>query len=239
MKDAWDEEGRARAKPRRKSGNWMLRIGGGLSLLVFAGLVAWGALALMHGGKTTKKQVVQISLLKPPPPPPPPPPPEKMPEPEVPKEEVKMPEPEQQPQPAENDAPPPGEQLGLDADGSGNGDGFGLAARKGGTEITKLGGGGGLGRDQNAWFGGLVQSHLQSQFLKNEKLRAANYNLQLRVWFTADGHIERFELASSTGDREIDDSIKVAMDHMPPMRQSPPPNVAQPVRLQITSRGAG
>ncbi|MEO8038004.1 MAG: TonB C-terminal domain-containing protein [Betaproteobacteria bacterium] len=234
--DDFDDVDRFRSKPHRTG--WGMRIGVGGVLLVFAGFVAWGAISLLHADKPTKRQVVQISLLKAPPPPSPPPP-ERLPEPEVPKEEVKMPEPEQQPEPARNDTPPPGEQLGLDADGSGNGDSFGLAARKGGTEITKLGGSGGLGRDRASWFGGLVQSHLQAELLKNEKLRTANYSLLLRVWFDDGGRIDRFELVNSTGNSDMDESIRLALDHMPAMRQAPPPDVPQPLKLQITSRGAG
>jgi protein TonB len=198
-------------------------------------------MSFMQGGRSGKKQVVQISVLKPPPPPPPPPPQEKIPEPETPKEEVKIPEPEQ-PQPAQDEAPPPGEQLDLDADASGTGDAFGLGAKKGGTDITKLGTGtgtGGLGRDRAAWFGGLVQSHLQAQLSKIEKLRNSDYRIQMRIWFAADGKVERFELVDSTGDKSLDDAIRVAMEKVAPMRQAPPQDLPQPIRLRVTSRMPG
>jgi protein TonB len=236
----WDEQDGRVARRGKKAGvGWAARVGVGVGLLAFAGLVAWGALSLMASGKPAKKQVVQIALLKPPPPPPPPPE-IKPPEPEVHKEEVKMPEPEPEPQPAQQDAPPPGEQLGLDAEGGGGNDGFGLAARKGGTDITRLGGAeGGLGRDKLAWFAGMVQSHLQAYFSRNEKLRTADYRIVLRVWFAKDGRIERFELVDSTGNATLDGSIRLAMDSMPPLRQPVPTDIPQPVKLRVTSRGAG
>ena len=214
---------------------WAVRVGSGLCLLAFVGVVAWGALSLLKDSQPTKRQIVQISLLKPPPPPPPPPPPEQKP-PEV-KEEVKIPEPEKPPEAAKEEAPPPGEQLGLDADASGNGDAFGLAARKGGRDITTLGGPSGGGRGQ-AWFAGLVQSHLVAQLSKDDKLRRSDYRVQLRIWFATDGRIERFELIDSTGSKEVDDQIKLALHNMPPLKQPPPADLPQPVKLRLTSRGA-
>jgi len=235
MNRSWDDE--ENASSRGKNVSWPTRIAIGLGLLAFVGMVAWGALSLMKDGKPSKRQVVQISLLKPPPPPPPPPPEQKPPEPEV-KTEVKMPEPEQPPeQPAQDEAPPPGEQLGLDADANGSGDAFGLAARKGGRDITTLGGPSGGGRGP-AWFAGLVQSHLQAQLYKEDKLRRSDYKVQLRVWFAPDGRIERFELVDSTGNKDVDDQIKLALHNMPPLKQPPPPDLPQPVKLRLTSRGA-
>jgi protein TonB len=238
MNDPWmDDEKPARRRGSSKLNQWMIRGGVGLGLLGFVAMVAWGALSLMSESKASKKQVVQISLLRPPPPPPPPPPPEqKPPEPEV-KDEVKMPEPEPQPQQAD-EAPPPGEQLGLDSDGSGSGDGFGLAARKGGTDITKLGGPSGIGKNQIAYFAGLVQSHLQAQLSKEGKLRTSDYRIQLRIWFSPDGRVERFEMIDTTGNKEVDDQIKLALQKMPPLKQTLPADLPQPVTLRLTSRGA-
>jgi protein TonB len=237
MSDPWDDE-EFGMRARKRTGNpWIARIVVGVGLCCFVGVVAWGALTLITEKPGTKRQVVQVSLLKmPPPPPPPPPPPEqKLPEPEV-KQEVKLPDPE--PQQAE-EAAPPGEQLGLDAEGSGNGDGFGLAAKKGGQDITTLGGGGGGSRAQYAWFTGLVQSQLQEQLQKNNKLRSADYKVILRVWFASDGRVERYELSGSSGNAEIDKNIKVALDEMPRLKQAPPETMPQPVKLRVTSRGAG
>jgi len=236
MHSSWDEN--ESASLVRRPAPWPVRIGIGLALVAFVGVLAWGALALMKDSKPSKKMLVQISLLRPPPPPPPPPPPEqKPPEPEV-KEELKVPEPEKPPEQAKDEAPPPGEQLGLDANASGSGDSFGLAARKGGRDITTLGAPSGGGRDQTAWFAGMVQSHLQAQLYKEDKLRRADYRVQLRMWFTPDGRIERFELIDSTGNKEVDEQIKLTLHNMPPLKQPPPADLQQPVKLRITSRGA-
>ena len=176
-----------------------------------------------------------LELSSTPPPPPPPPPQEKPPEPEV-KEEIKQPEPE--PQQAE-EAPPPGEQLGLDAEGSGTGDGFGLAARKGGQDITSIGGGPQNDRAKFAWYTGMVQSHLQEYLHKNDKLRTADYRVVLRIWFSGDGRIERYELVNGSGSPDLDQNLKLAMDAIPRLKQAPPADLPQPVKLRVTSRGAG
>jgi protein TonB len=237
MNDIWDDDIHLHARKRSGLKTWGLRIALGVALLCLVGMLAAGAWSLLAEKQSTKRQIVQISLLKPPPPPPPPPPPEvKPPEPEI-KEAIKAPEPD--PQPKADDAPPPGEQLGLDADGSGDGDAFGLAAKKGGRDITTIGGGAGNNRAQFAWFTGMVQSLLQEQFQKNDKLRRADYRAVVKVWFAPDGTIERFELAGSSGDAEIDQNLKLSLSELPRLKQPPPEDMPQPVKLRVTSRGTG
>ena len=233
MQEPWLDEDLA--PPKSNKGRWVTRVTLAAGLLGFVAIIVFAALSLMSESKPAKRQIVQISLLKPPPPAPPPPPPEqKPPEPQV-KEEVKL----EQPEPAQPDAPPPGEQLGLDAKGSGEGDGFGLAAKQGGRDITTIGGGSGGDRAQFAWFAGMVQAHLQEQLQKNNKLRSANYRVVLRIWFGHDGRIERYELTDSSGNSEIDKNLRLTLDQMPRLRQAPPESMPQPVKLRLTSRGAG
>jgi protein TonB len=231
MSDFWDDEDLAPRKRRRRHNPWFARIGLGLGLAGLVAMVAWGALSLVGDSQTTKRQVVNISLMAPPPPPPPPE--VKPPEPEV-KEEVKVPEPE--PQQAE-EAAPPGEQLGLDAEGSGSGDGFGLAAKKGGKDITELGGA--VNRAQFAWFTGLLQSQLQEHFHRKEKLRRSDYRVVVRVWLASDGRLDRYELVGSSGDAAIDQDLERALGEMPRLKQAPPADMPQPIKLRVTSRGAG
>src|SRR5262245_1063784 len=76
-------------------------------------------------------QVVQIVRPPPPPPsePPPPPPPE---------EKIQEVLQQDTPEPAPSDDAAP-EQLGLDAEGTAGGDAFGLAARRGGSDLVGTG----------------------------------------------------------------------------------------------------
>jgi len=203
-----------------------------LALAVGAGLLAK---QLLGEGEPKKKQVVhQITLIKPPPPPPPPPPREEKP-PEMKKEEVKIEEPKQEASPAE-DAKPAGEQLGLDAEGSGAGDAFGLAARKGGQDITTIGSGSGAGRAQFAGYASLIERHIQEALTRNGKLQGRRYQAAIAIWIEPDGTVRRVELRSSTGDPETDALLRQALAELPLLREPPPGAMPQPVRMRLASR---
>lgn len=205
-----------------------------LLVAVVAALVVGLALLarqLFDKGETKKKNVVhQITLVKPPPPPPPPPPkPEEKP-PEVKKEEVKIEEqkPVETPQ---NDAKPAGEQLGLDADGAAGGDAFGLAARKGGTDLLA-----GSGGSKHGWYAGLIQSHLQEAIAKNKRLRSQDFRAVVHIWLRPDGSVQRAELVGSSGKPDTDELIRQAFAEVPALREPPPGDLPQPVRLRLTNR---
>jgi len=202
-------------------------------LVVFIGLIVWFVRSMMSDGKPTRRQAVQqISLLKPPPPPPPPKPEEKPPEPEIKKEEVKIDEPKQPdeaPKPAENE-PPAGKDLGVDADGAAGGDNFGLVGRKGGRDL--LGGAGG----KYGGFSNLLRQQIQTSLARDKRLRELDYKVIVRLWLTRDGHVQRYELGSSTGNLETDQAINQALAKLPPMSEVPPEDMPQPVKLRLTSR---
>lgn len=203
----------------------------GLLVLVLLGI---GLKSLIgDGGKAKKQKVHQISLLKPPPPPPPPKPQEKPPEPEMKKEEVKIDQPKPEPQQADNQ-PPEGKQLGVDAEGGAGGDGFGLVGNKGGRDL--LGGGG--GGAAFAFYTNLVQRHLQDELARNRRLKLTDYRIIVRVWLSRSGAVQKAELAGSTGDPEVDESIRTALLNAGNLREPPPENLPQPLKIRITNRGA-
>lgn len=205
------------------------------------GGIAFGVKALMGKGSGGKPQLQTVAIVRPPPPPPPPKQEEKPPEPEIKKEEVKLPDPEPTPE-LKNDEPPPAQNLGLDADGTAGSDGFGLSANKGGRDITTIGGeGNGTGGNGNAYrlYAAMVQAHIQEQLLKRDKLRTVDYKAIVRLWFSDDGGIEKFELVGTTGDEEIDQALKVALAEIHSVKEPPPQDMPQPVKLRVTSRGAG
>jgi protein TonB len=222
------------------SKRWLKRLGIALGLVVAAALVVAVIKSLLTDTGSRKKQnVAQIALLKPPPPPPPPKPEQKPPEPEIKKEEVKLPEPDKPPEPQQAEAPPPGPDLGVDAQGAGTGDSFGLVGKPGGKDITTIGGGGGgTGRAEFTMYANLIRESLQDEFSRNRKLQGSDYRAIVRVWIGADGRIERFELVGSTGNPDTDSSIRTAMSELPSLREPPPANMPQPVKLRINSRGA-
>lgn len=214
----------------KRSPKWLqpLLVGAvGLCVLVALGLLVKSFLG--KGEAPKPRPVQQIALLKPPPPPPPPKPEEKLPD--LKKEEVKIPDPApEQPQQAPDNAPPPGQDLGLDAEGTSGSDGFNLAAKKGGRGLLDGGGGG---------YGVLVQRHLQDLLSRDPKLRKSDYRVVVKLWFTGDGRLQRFELTGSTGNPDTDRNIKTALADVGAFPQAPPEAMPQPLRIRITSRGAG
>lgn len=206
-------------------------------LLIFVGAAIFFLQDIIFGDKSSKKRVIhEISLVKPPPPPPKPE--EKPPEPEIKKEEVKLPEPEapppEQPENASQDEPPPSDNLGLDADGQAGSDGFGLGANKGGRAII-AGKSGGSG-NRFAWYDGLVQKTIQDALDRSKDLDKQNYKVIVKIWLNQDGTVERFDLANSSGNTDVDKSIKIALREVRRVREPLPDGLLQPIKLRITSR---
>ncbi len=181
-----------------------------------------------------KKQVQQITMIQPPPPPPPPeqkPPeaePEKLPEPE--------PEPEKEPEPAPEAAEEPaGEDLGVDAEGGAGSDGFGLLGKKGGRGLL-----GGSGGSAILWYGGLVKRGLEEELrnqLADSNAGKTAYTVQLNIWITSDGSVNRAELSGSSGKPEVDRAIRAALPKVRFSLPKPPPeNMPQPLRIRVMSR---
>ena len=193
----------------------------GVVILVLAGGV-YGVVNLILSPAPPRMQrlVTDIALL---PPPPPLPQVEQPPPPEV-KEEVNIPEPETLSQ----DEPPPGD-LGLDADGSAGSDGFQLRARKGGRDLLSAGG-------PLAWYADRIQESIYRTLSANKKVRSASYVVNVNLWLNHDGSVDRFELASTTGNPELDKSLRNALDKVGPLGNELPPDLPQPVRLKIVSR---
>lgn len=191
-------------------------LGGVLTLLLVSAVYAIVSNFLSGSPPKIKQVVHQISLL------PPPPQIEQPPQPEI-KEEVNIPE----PQPAaQQDAPPPGD-LGLDADGNGT-DGFQLRARKGGRDLLGAGG-------PFAWYTNRIQDSIKKVLSANKKARSANYDVQIKLWLNQDGSVEHAELTDSTGNAELDLSIKLALAKVEPLGSELPADLKQPVRLRVVS----
>lgn len=212
--------------------NALLGLGG---MLLLAG-AAWGIkLLISDTGKGPKSRTQVIAVLRQQPPPPPPKLAEKPPE--IKKEEVNLPTPE----PKAADEPPPAQNLGVDAVGNGAGDSFGLEGRKGGRDITTIGevGNGAGSRAKFAFFTNMVQAHLQEELSRNQKLRSADYKAMIRIWFGANGKVDRAELMGSTGNTDIDRTLTTALAEISPLSSTPPSDLPQPMKVRLTSRGAG
>jgi protein TonB len=179
----------------------------------------------MDSPPPTPKQVIQeVRLIRPPPPPetaPPPPPPEEK------VDDVK--EPEQTPD-TPSDQPPAGTLLGLDSEGVAGGDGFGLAARRGGRDLLASGG------DRFAWYAGMLKQDLLALLGENRDIRARSYSINVRLWLDGKGAVTRVALASSTGDRSLDQQLSTLLAGMEHVAEAPPDGLPQPVQIRIVSR---
>ncbi len=208
-------------------------IGGGLLVLLVAILVFVFRESFEKPAQS-KKQVQQISVVRPLPPPPPPPKPEIKP-PEV-KEEEKIPEPEPAPEPEtpEPEAePPPGDQLGVDANGAAGSDGFGLVGKKGGAGLI----GGGGGGNAIIWYGQHVAKELTSELdsALKDRARHSKYSAVVLVWISPDGNISKVELANSSGTPEIDVALREAISKVHGRFKPPPERMPQPLKVRIRS----
>lgn len=202
--------------------------GGLVVVLVGAGLVAF-VKSMLVTPSPSKKMIQQISLIQPPPPPKI----EKPPEPEI-KEEVKLeepePTPEEAPDPLADDAPM-GDDLALDADGVAGGDAFGLLGKKGGRDLI-----GSSGGNPFAWYAASIQGDIIDYLSEQSDIRKARYTVKVRLWIDDNGRIMRSQLLTSTGDKEMDGKLAMALQSIDKLRDKPPQDLPQPVNIRITSR---
>ena len=68
------------------------------------------------------------------------------------------------------------------------------------------------------------------------KSPANEFKATVNIWMGADGRVQRTELAGSTGNSQTDEQIRVVLAEMPPLREAPPSDMPQPIRLRVTSR---
>lgn len=182
---------------------------------------------------TKKRAVQQIELLKPPPPPPPPKTPPPPPPPQQQQEKIDVPKPQAEPTPAPPaDAPPPG--LTTPLSGSGPGDSFGMQAGDGSTLIGKASSGTG---DRFAWYGALVKERITDAITRDEKLRKAqDYLRVVNVWVDTSGRVTRVELVGAATSPELDEALRAALRNLAPVREGPPGDMPQPIRLRVSAR---
>ncbi|MBI5750794.1 MAG: energy transducer TonB [Hydrogenophilales bacterium] len=196
---------------------------GAVLLLVLAGMFFVIKGFIDSAEKPSKSKVQIISLVKPPEPKPPeqkPPEPEKQ---EI-KEEVQV----DQPNPEPADSPPEGltSSLGPGADG-----GFGLAAGDG-KGTGRIGGGGNVFN----WYASLLQQALQEQLAASEKAKNVAYKVLVKVWVSTSGKVERYEVMNSSGNSEVDVTLRAILSSLRELKEAPPPDMPQPLKLRIVSR---
>ncbi len=207
---------------------------------------AWFVATMDKTGLDKPKQPPKISLMAPPPPPPPPPPKEEK-KPEPPKEVKEIKVQQQQPQPKADQAPP-SQDLKMDGP-AGDGPSAFAAGQVTNEDLSKIGKGNGgagpavaaggapagSGIDQFRNYANLIKGEVQRSLRKNSALRSQSYSVDVKVWVAAGGGLERVEMATSTGDPELDQALRAGLAALPPFSQNPPTGMAQPIKLRISA----
>lgn len=199
---------------------------GGIALLL--GFI-WFVHTMMSA-KTSQsvRQVETVQLIRPPPPPPPPP--DEPPPP--PPEKTDDPLPKDEPEPAPDNTPAPADQpLGLDAEGSAGDDAFGLAARSGGSDLV-----GGTGRAPFGSYTERVVDAIRDRLAGVACAKAARGSLSVHVILEADGKIKQVLLATTTGNRQVDQCIESALASTPGLGEPLPTGMPEQINLKIFSR---
>ncbi|WP_426425303.1 TonB C-terminal domain-containing protein [Bradyrhizobium genosp. A] len=224
----------ARAEQGRGS---LLRYGVALALIfgLFGGA---GYLLTSHDDMPPPRQVRELTIVNVLPPPPPPPPPQKMPEqkmieqPKMAEQEFKEDKPVDKPKEEPvKDSEPPG-PLSLDAKAVGPGDLFNLGGKPGGNPY----GGGGGGGSRWGWYASIVQAQIEAAIRSNTRTRNAVMQVRIRLWADGSGRVNRVELASSTGDAELDATIRDSVLGGLTLREPPPKDMPMPVVTRVTAR---
>jgi protein TonB len=193
-----------------------------VGILLLLGFI--GFVHTMMGAKTgkTTRQVQIVQIIRPPPPPPdqpPPPPPEKTPE-QLPKD-VPEPTPDQPDQ-------APDQPLGLDADGSAGGDAFGLAARRGGSDLI-----GGTGSAPFAWYTNRMRDAIKDRLAAAPCTKSAKGSVSTRVLVAADGRIKQIRLTAGTGNVQVDECVDKVLASITTLGDAPPPGMPEQVNLRV------
>lgn len=209
--------------------NWQPVLIGAVCIvaLLLAGLLVK---SLIGGTSGPVKKPPKISLIPTTPPPPPPPKEEKKPEP--PKETKTMNEPPKEPQPQQ----PPDQQLKMEGAAGDGPSAFASGTVKNDYIGQPTGGG---GRLQFGLYSMQLQSYLQDILGKSAGLRTRSYHASIRLWLDRDGGLQRFDIDGSSGDPTVDDALRKALANLARVREAPPADMAQPIRIRVSNRPLG
>jgi len=213
----------------RRHGGRLLLLGALLAGLAVLGWLFW---YLLTDTVSTKRQVAETPMLMlPPPPPPPPPEPEKLPEPEQPEEVAPEPEPLEPLKPTEETPTPDiSDPVTMDAEGQAGADSFGIRSGSGGG-MSGAGGGGG-----NATYGRYLGYVLQQAISRDERARRLAFRLQVDIWLSPTGELNRVELVRGSGNAEADEAVLSALRTLGRIDERPPGSLTFPARISIQGR---
>jgi TonB family protein len=215
-----------------------LAVGGGVAVLALAAALVWSVIGKKSKAPPKPPKIALLAPDTPPPPPPPPPKFEKKPDPPKEQKEMKVEQPVQQ---KVEQAPSP--ELKMDGP-AGDGPSAFAAGAITSEDLSKVGSGkggpggpaaGGMFSPFNG-YANLLKGELQRYLGKQAALKRRQYVVDVEVWVSADGKLQRFELLGSAGDGDIDAALRAAITALPAFSQAPPSNMPQPIRLRVRTR---
>ena len=234
-----------KGRKHRKSNKsaWVLL---GFGVLLLGGIVFFVVKVVTTDlGPKRKNSIAIISLLKPPPPVK-----EKLPEPELPKEQPKqtveqaIETPQDSPQDTTpQDTTPPGADLGVEGEGGAGSDGFGLVGKKGGRSIIGGGsGGGGLSlMAKYGWYSKKIQDDIRNQIKKrldrDGGFPKGKYQTVVKIALDPKGSVIDFRIVTPSGNDRMDNAIRETLGQF---RISEPPPEGMPrkgINIRIASQG--
>lgn len=204
------------------------------------------------GGGGKKTFIAKVDLVKPNlPDKPPPSPKEKLPEPEVQKQQQTIVAPQdmmKQAGPKGDDKPAADGPLGVEGEGGAGSDGFGLVGRgKGGRDITTIGGGGsGGGLDQAGLlrrfgrYNQIVQEEISTALRKwlreNGGVPRGKLEAMIQIVFDDSGTITQVKITRSCGNHAVDEAVKRVCSSRR-MSEPLPKDMPRTINIRITSQG--
>jgi protein TonB len=183
-------------------------------MLFAACAMVWGAMNLMHGSATPRRQVARIMILPDTPPPPPPPEEARPPPKEVVAHEMNIPKPETPPAPA---------QLKMEGQ-AGEGP---SAFASGDVKQDYIGGDIGAGSRYSAYVSRLEQ-RVQAE-LTRHKLHVSS--VRVFIWLAPDGAIKRYSVEG--GDAGDERAVRAALDGLTRIDEAPLADMPMPVGLTV------
>jgi hypothetical protein len=80
--------------------------------------------------------------------------------------------------------------------------------------------------------------HIGDAVEKDGRLRGFRLRkMTIRVFLTEAGAFRHVELAASTGDQKLDETLKSVFEALPPMPDPPPKTLSQPIVATVTPIG--
>ena len=140
-----------------------------------------------------------------------------------------------EPEPAEAEPEPAAMATGITGDGPP--DGFGLGNRGGGGTLGgRIGGIGGGGGSKYGSYAAKVQSAVANAMKQNSTTRNSIMTVEVKIWADSLGRVTKAQLGRSTGDANLDRTLRDEVLSGLRLPEPPPAEMPMPINLRLTAR---